>query len=43
MAVEKCQRWNFSTLRKPSNSKNKKVKRIAGHPVPTTKVQTFFG
>ena len=33
MAVEKCQRWNFSTLRKPSNSKNKKVKRIAGHPV----------
>ena len=33
MAVEECPRWNFKTLRKPSNSKNKKVKRIAGHPL----------
>ena len=32
-AVEKCPRWNFKTQRKPSNSKNKSVKSITGHPV----------
>ena len=31
--VEKCQRWNFWTPRKPRNSKNKSGIRFAGHPV----------
>ncbi len=37
-AVEKCPRWNFQTLRKPRNSKNKSGNRFAGHPVVEGKI-----
>ena len=32
-AIEKCQKWNFSTPWKPRNSKNESVYSFARHPV----------